>query len=262
MRLPAPRILLSYAVAVAGGGALVSVLVVAASIRATSNQAIAAPPLSEIVTAYDADKVDDSYVLFAPFEVTDPPGPDQGRAYLVHKDGSVAHTWELPTVPGGAIALFPNGDLMVMGRTAAFRNREMRALGIRAAMVSGLWAAAAAFAGMSFMDGGTPYPVLAALLVLLGIGLANLMAPAKAAVINSVPGGNAGVGSALNDTAQTGWGGARDCGTGFARECRLLGGPVRAHIGSRRARRHRTGLHRRRRLRCRYGRWSRGAGAA
>ena len=145
---------------------------------------------------------------------------------------------------------------------AAMTDRLVERLGIRAAMVSGLWAAAAAFAGMSFMDGGTPYPVLAALLVLLGIGLANLMAPAKAAVINSVPGGNAGVGSALNDTAQTGWGGARDCGTGFARECRLLGGPVRAHIGSRRARRHRTGLHRRRRLRCRYGRWSREAGAA
>jgi len=85
---------------------------------------------------------------------------------------------------------------------AAMADQLVARLGIRGAMVSGLWIAAAAFAGMSFMDGGTPYPVLAALLVLLGIGIANMMAPATAAVMDSVPGDNAGVGSALNDTAR------------------------------------------------------------
>jgi hypothetical protein len=129
MRPPTPRAWLSYAFAVALGGTLVSVFVVAASSTSTSHQAIAAPPLSEIVTAYDAEADDDSYVLFAPFEVKEPPGPDQGRAYLIRKDGSVAHTWELPSVPGGAIALLPNGDLMLMGKTAAFRSREMLAPG-------------------------------------------------------------------------------------------------------------------------------------
>jgi MFS family permease len=85
---------------------------------------------------------------------------------------------------------------------AAMTDRLVERFGTRAAMVSGLLIVAAAFAGMSFMDGGTPYPALAAGLVLMGIGMANLMAPATAAVMDSVPGRNAGVGSALNDTAR------------------------------------------------------------
>ena len=85
---------------------------------------------------------------------------------------------------------------------AAMTDRLVARFGTRAAMVSGLLIVAAAFAVMSFIDGGMPYPALAAGLVLLGIGMANLMAPATAAVLDSVPGGNVGVGSALNDTAQ------------------------------------------------------------
>lgn len=85
---------------------------------------------------------------------------------------------------------------------AAVTDRLVERFGARLVMAGGLLVVAAAFVGMSFVDGNTPYWALAAVMGLLGIGIAQVMTPATNAVMGGVPGGNVGVGSALNDTAR------------------------------------------------------------
>ncbi len=85
---------------------------------------------------------------------------------------------------------------------AAVTDRLIERFRARPVMVGGLLVVAAAFVVMSFVIGDGTYWALAVAMVVLGIGMAQVMTPATAAVMGAVPGGNVGVGSALNDTAR------------------------------------------------------------
>ncbi len=88
----------------------------------------------------------------------------------------------------------------VVGATVT--DRLVGRFGARRLMTGGLLVVAAAFVGMSFGIGDQTYWALAIAMVVLGIGIAQVMTPATAAVMGAVPGANVGVGSALNDTAR------------------------------------------------------------
>jgi EmrB/QacA subfamily drug resistance transporter len=88
----------------------------------------------------------------------------------------------------------------VVGATVT--DRLVGRFGARRLMTGGLLVVAAAFVGMSFAIGDQTYWALAIAMAVLGIGIAQVMTPATAAVMGAVPGANVGVGSALNDTAR------------------------------------------------------------
>lgn len=75
-------------------------------------------------------------------------------------------------------------------------------LGTRTVSVLGLVVIAIAAFMMMSVDQSTGYGHLGSAFFLFGLGVAMAMAPATEAVMRSVPGANAGVGSAVNDTAR------------------------------------------------------------
>ncbi len=78
----------------------------------------------------------------------------------------------------------------------------VNAFGAKKVISSGMIVVALAIGGMAALDLTTSYWVLAALLLVTGIGMANAMAPATDAVMAAVPEAQAGVASALNDTTR------------------------------------------------------------
>jgi EmrB/QacA subfamily drug resistance transporter len=74
--------------------------------------------------------------------------------------------------------------------------------GTRAVVASGLTVVAAALLLLSGAETDSGYSLVAASLVLLGFGMGATMAPATESIMSSVPLGNAGVGSAMNDTVR------------------------------------------------------------
>ena len=99
--------------------------------------------------------------------------------------------------------------------------------GRRAVISAGLLFMTAALATLASLDMDTSYWVLAGGLVLLGIGMGNVAAPATGAVMTALPLAKAGVGSAVNDTARE-VGGA----LGIAVLGSLLASGYRANIDS------------------------------
>lgn len=83
-------------------------------------------------------------------------------------------------------------------RSAALAER----LGSGPMMTIGFVLIAAGFGVLAVVTPGTPYPVLAASLVLLGAGLSLTAAPATGNIMSAVPPAKAGVGSAVNDTTR------------------------------------------------------------
>ena len=75
-------------------------------------------------------------------------------------------------------------------------------LGAKKLMSSGLFIVAGVMLGISFFTVTTPYAVVGLSLLALGVGMAYAMAPATDAVMAALPEEQAGVGSALNDTAR------------------------------------------------------------
>ena len=75
-------------------------------------------------------------------------------------------------------------------------------LGAKKLMSSGLFIVAGVMLGISFFTLTTPYVVIGLSLLALGIGMAYTMAPATDAVMAALPEEQAGIGSALNDTAR------------------------------------------------------------
>lgn len=75
-------------------------------------------------------------------------------------------------------------------------------LGSKKVIASGMVVVAFAIGGLAILDLTTSYWVIAVLLLVTGIGMANAMAPATDAVMAAVPEAQAGVASALNDTTR------------------------------------------------------------
>ena len=75
-------------------------------------------------------------------------------------------------------------------------------LGTGKVMAIGFVFISAGFGVLAFIGSGTPYPVLALALVLLGVGMSLTAAPATGSIMSAVPPAKAGVGSAVNDTTR------------------------------------------------------------
>jgi EmrB/QacA subfamily drug resistance transporter len=75
-------------------------------------------------------------------------------------------------------------------------------LNSKAVVTGGLFVVAAAVGSMALLDVETTYWITGSLIFLMGLGMANTMAPATDAVMAAVPEAQAGVGSALNDTVR------------------------------------------------------------
>ena len=86
----------------------------------------------------------------------------------------------------------------VAPRSAALAAR----LGSGPVMATGFLFVAAGFGVLSFIEPSTPYLVLVAALVLLGVGMSLTAAPATGSIMSAVPHAKAGVGSAVNDTTR------------------------------------------------------------
>ena len=72
----------------------------------------------------------------------------------------------------------------------------------RTVMTAGMLFVAIAMGAMAFLDVETTFWITGSLVFLMGLGMANTMAPATDSVMAAVPEAQAGVGSALNDTVR------------------------------------------------------------
>jgi EmrB/QacA subfamily drug resistance transporter len=72
----------------------------------------------------------------------------------------------------------------------------------RTVMTGGMFFVAVSVVGMAFLQVDTTFWITGSLIFLMGLGMANTMAPATDSVMAAVPEAQAGVGSALNDTVR------------------------------------------------------------
>ena len=86
--------------------------------------------------------------------------------------------------------------------TAPNAGRVAQRIGSRAPMTYGLTVVSAGMIGMTFVQPGTPYWILAILFVLMGHGIGSTMAPMTAAVMGAVGPQRAGLGSAMTNTSR------------------------------------------------------------
>ena len=75
-------------------------------------------------------------------------------------------------------------------------------LNSRTVMTGGMFLVAASVGSMALLDVETTFWITGSLIFVMGLGMANVMAPATDAVMAAVPESHAGVGSALNDTVR------------------------------------------------------------
>jgi len=88
--------------------------------------------------------------------------------------------------------------VLVSPRSVAISAR----IGAAAVIAAGFAFLVAGFAVLAIVDTSTAYWVIAAALVLLGIGMGITVAPATASIMEAVPLNRAGIGSAVNDTTR------------------------------------------------------------
>jgi EmrB/QacA subfamily drug resistance transporter len=92
--------------------------------------------------------------------------------------------------------------VVAMVPAAPLSARWAARFGNRAVISAGLFLVASGLAVLASVGTDTNYGVLTLGLVLLGIGMGNVAAPATGSVMTSLPVAKAGVGSAVNDTAR------------------------------------------------------------
>jgi DHA2 family multidrug resistance protein-like MFS transporter len=98
------------------------------------------------------------------------------------------------------VATLPLAAMLVAvsPRSAALSEK----IGASKVMGAGFAFVAVGFVVMSTVDTSSPYLLIAAALMLLGIGMGITVAPATGSIMSAVPLNKAGVGSAVNDTAR------------------------------------------------------------
>lgn len=103
-----------------------------------------------------------------------------------------------PLETGARFLPLPFGFILAAVLTPVLVSR----FGSRTVAVFGLVSLAVAAGWLSTLDGGSSYAVFGSGIFLLGLGIGMALAPATELVMRSVPDANAGVGSAMNDTAR------------------------------------------------------------
>jgi EmrB/QacA subfamily drug resistance transporter len=124
-----------------------------------------------------------------------------------------------------AVAVVPTGaTMMLVARSAPALAERFTP---RTVGVSGLLFIAGGLAILGQLGADSPYELVLAALVSLGVGLGLAVAPATAAITSGLPAGKEGVGSALNDLS-------RELGTalGIAVTSSVLIGSYRSHLST------------------------------
>lgn len=101
---------------------------------------------------------------------------------------------------GAGIASLPMAGTMVLvaPRSAGVVTR----FGPRRVVTGGLLTLAVGLGGLALLTPSSPYPLIAAILVTIGLGTGFVMPPATGQIMSSLPVDKAGVGSAVNDTVR------------------------------------------------------------
>jgi MFS transporter, DHA2 family, multidrug resistance protein len=94
------------------------------------------------------------------------------------------------------------GMAAAMGLCAPLSARLVRRYGVRLVCATGLGVLASTYGWMARVDHTTPIAVPAVLLVLLGVGMAGVFAPATEAIMATLPRERAGAGAAVNSTVR------------------------------------------------------------
>ena len=103
-----------------------------------------------------------------------------------------------PLESGAMLIPFAVAQLFFAPRSAAMVGRY----GAKAVCTTGLLLVTLALVGYQFIDESSPIWVICAILLVQGIGMANVMPPATESVMSALPKEKAGAGSAINNTAR------------------------------------------------------------
>ena len=103
------------------------------------------------------------------------------------------------TVQAGALLIPMSAVMMVL---APMSTRWVRILGNKLVVAAGMGVLAVTLLLMTTFDAGSGWLHVTLVTVGLGIGMANIMAPATESIMGSLPRAKAGVGSAMNDTTR------------------------------------------------------------
>ena len=103
------------------------------------------------------------------------------------------------TVKAGALLLPMSAVMMVLAPTSSI---WVRRWGNRVVVATGMGIVAVAMLLYTTLDVGSSIWLVIALTMLMGSGMANIMAPATDSIMGSLPPAKAGVGSAVNDTTR------------------------------------------------------------
>ena len=136
---------------------------------------------------FSAASVAISFVFFAMF----------GTFFLLTQYLQIVRDYS-PLAAG--LRTFPMALTMMVAAPTAAKLTET--LGAKRVVSFGLGIVAVGLILMSFIEAATPYLLLAAVLVLLAVGMSATMAPATGSIMSSLPLRKAGVGSAWNDTTR------------------------------------------------------------
>jgi EmrB/QacA subfamily drug resistance transporter len=99
----------------------------------------------------------------------------------------------------GAVLLPMSATMMVF---APLSSRVVERIGTKLVMVFGLTMAAIALLLQTGFDASSSIGAVIGVTMVLGLGMANIMAPATESIMGSLPRSKAGVGSAVNDTTR------------------------------------------------------------
>lgn len=99
----------------------------------------------------------------------------------------------------GAVLLPMSATMMVFAPTSA---RVVERVGTKLVMVFGLVMAAIGLLLQTGFDASSSVGAVIGVTMILGLGMANIMAPATESIMGSLPRSKAGVGSAVNDTTR------------------------------------------------------------
>ncbi|MGW0248436.1 MFS transporter [Nocardia goodfellowii] len=101
---------------------------------------------------------------------------------------------------GAGVRLIPVAVAIIIG--SVLGGKLVVKLGTRAVVTVGLILMAIAYAWFAFDDVRTEYPIIAAQMVVIGLGIGAVAIPATESIMGVVPAAKAGIGSAMNDATR------------------------------------------------------------
>ncbi|MEV0249011.1 DHA2 family efflux MFS transporter permease subunit [Nocardia sp. NPDC050712] len=101
---------------------------------------------------------------------------------------------------GAGVRLIPVAVAIIIG--SVLGGKLVVKLGTRAVVTAGLILMGIAYAWFAFDDGRTEYSIIAAQMVVIGLGIGAVAIPATESIMGVVPAAKAGIGSAMNDATR------------------------------------------------------------